>query len=134
MRTKGQAALSLVLLTGGIILVVGVTVAFLAYTFISSGFGFQASERAELDAGAGGRDALLRLTRDKDFGSAGYTLPITDGHSATVSVVQNSPVTNQITILSQATVSGYSRKVRIIVSVDATTAVMSVLSFTYEQL
>ena len=124
----GQAALSLVFLIGGIIIVVGVTLAFLSFSFINTSFGFQSAQRAEAIASAGARDALMQLARDNSFSSVGYNVPLgTD--QATVVVTQSSPTAGQTTISSAATISNNTRQIRVIVSVDPSTGQVTVLSW-----
>ncbi|MBI5220528.1 MAG: hypothetical protein HY978_01665 [Candidatus Liptonbacteria bacterium] len=124
----GQAALSLVFLIGGIIILIGVTVAFLSFSSVNTSFGFQSAQSAEDVAAAGANDALLQIVRNKSFASAGYAMPL-GSNSATVTVAQNSPATNQATITSQATVSGYVRKLQVVVEINATTGQTSILSW-----
>ncbi len=89
---RGQAALSFVFLVGIIILSIGVTVAFLAASFLNSGYGFQAGNKAMALASAGIEDALIKLVRNKDFSSVSpYSVPI-GNDSASVTINQNSPI------------------------------------------
>jgi hypothetical protein len=125
---KGQAALSVVLMVGGIVLLIGVGIALVVISFLNTGYGFQAGSRALAAASAGARDALLQLNRDKDFSSASYAVPI-GSYSATVSVTQNSPTLGKATILSTATVSRYERRIQAILSVDAATGQVDLISW-----
>ena len=52
-NVTGQAFLSTVLLLGGMMVVISVTVAVLAATFVDSGYGLQASNQAGSIAAAG---------------------------------------------------------------------------------
>lgn len=123
----GQAFLSTVLIIGGVMLVIATAVAIIAATFIDSGYGLQASDRAESVATAGVNDAFLRLVRASSFSSGGYTVTVPEG-SATVSVTQNSPSVSEATVLSAATVSGRTRKISAVFSVSTSTGqVISVL-------
>lgn len=124
---RGQAALSLVFLVGGITVVLGATLALLAYSFLSSGYGFEASQRAYSAARSGAADGILQLVRNKSYASAGYTVP-TGTTSATVTVTQNSPTTGQVTITSAATVALRLRTVRAVAAVDTTTGQVTILS------
>lgn len=125
---SGQAALSLVFLIGGIIIIVGTTLAFLSFSFINSGIGFQFAQRAEAIASAGAEDALLILNRNPSFASGGYSLPL-GSDQATVSVSQGSPVAGQATILSRSTISGYTRKVQVVVSINSASSQNVILSW-----
>ena len=124
----GQTFLALVFLIGGIIALAGITLAFLATSFIDSSYGFQASIKAETVANSGVQDALLQLDRNPAFSNiGGYFLPV-GSSTATVTVTQGSPSANFITILSTATVSGHTKKINVVVSESTTTAQMSIVS------
>ncbi len=126
---RGQAALSFVFLIGVIVLSIGVAVAFLANSFLNSGYGYQAANRAMAVASAGAEDALMRLARNKDFSSvSSYSVPV-GSDSASVTVNQNLPATGQAKIISSATVSFQQRKIQVVVSVDGTTGQISLISW-----
>ncbi|MCR4328140.1 MAG: hypothetical protein NUV53_01345 [Patescibacteria group bacterium] len=118
---KGQAALAFVFLVGSIVILVGVTIGFLASSFVNSSFGFSASQRALATANAGANDAYIRVLRNKDFSDVvGYSLPLGE-NSATVTVTQDSPSVGVVTVLSIATVSFHTRKVQMTLSVSSST-------------
>ncbi len=126
-RRTGQAALSLVVLVGGVVVAIGVGLAFIVGTSISASAAYQAGARAEQVAAGGVSDALLRLVRDRAFSAtSGYTMPI-DTYQATVTVTQNSPASGQATITSLARISGYKRTLQAIVSIDQTTGEVSLV-------
>lgn len=128
-KHHGQAALSFVILIGVIIISIGATLAFLAASFLSSGYGFQAANRALAVASAGAEDGLMQLVRNKDFSAVTpYPVPI-GSDSASVTVAQNSPVSGQATVLSSATVSFRQRKIQVIVSVNGITSKVDVVSW-----
>lgn len=127
-QRTGQAVLSLIFLMGGIMVMVGLTLAFIATSFVNSAYGFQASQRAQAVASSGIYDALMRLARDKDFSDADYSVPLGDD-SASVTVTQDSPVVGQATIVSIATVSRRKRQVRAVVSRNASTSRIVVVSW-----
>ncbi len=125
----GQATLSLVFLVGGLIVLVGVSLAFIVISFISSGYGFRVSNQALSVAVAGAEDAVMRLVRNKDFSSmGGYSIPVS-GWTANVTVTPNSPVSGQDTITSAAVISGYQRKIQVVVSVVSSTGRVDVVSW-----
>ncbi len=128
---RGQAALSLVFLIGGIIILVGVSLTFIVVSFIGSNYGFQMSNRALAAASGGANDAVIKLLRDKDFSSAGYTVTI-GSDSAAVAVTQNSPIAGQAKIISTGTASSYQRKIQAVAAVNATTGQVQLVS--WEQL
>jgi len=126
---RGQAALSFVFLIGIITLSIGVTVALLAASFLNSGYGFQAANKAMALATAGAEDALIKLARNKDFSSVSpYSVPI-NTDSASVTVSQNSPSAGQARIISTATSFFQQKKIQVIVSVNGTTGEISVASW-----
>ncbi|MEK7212679.1 MAG: hypothetical protein AAB686_03300 [Patescibacteria group bacterium] len=126
---SAQATLSLVFLIGGIIVLVGVSLSFLVITFITSGYGYQSSNRALAVASGGVDDALMRLARSKDFYSLSpYNVQI-GGYSASITVTSNSPIAGQTTIVSTANVAVYQRKIQAIVAVDAQTGQVHLLSW-----
>ncbi len=126
---KGQAALSLVFLIGGIIILIGVTVAFLTVSFINSGFGLQASDRARATASAGVYDAMMQLVRQGTFSAATpYTVPV-GSYSASVTVTQGAPIAGEVTILSKASVSFHERDIQAVAAVNATTGLINILSW-----
>ena len=126
---EGQAALSFVFLIGVIVLSIGVAVAFLANSFLNSGYGYQSANRAMAVASAGAEDALIRLTRNKDFSSvSAYSVPV-GNDSASVTINQNSPAAGQAKIVSSATILFQQRKIQVVVSVDGTTGQISLVSW-----
>jgi len=117
----GQAFLSTILLIGGVMIVIAATVAVLAATFVDSGYGLQASEKAEAVATAGVNDAFLRLVRNTAFTSTGYPVTVPNG-IATVSVTQGSGSASGLdTVFSAATVSGRTRKINAVFGISSST-------------
>jgi hypothetical protein len=126
---SAQTFLALVFLIGGIIVLAGITLAFLANSFVDSGYGFQDSVIAEATAASGVQDALLQIDRNPAFSNtSGYSLPVAS-NTATVTVTQNSPSSGFITILSKAIVSGHVKKVNVILSENTTTDQLNVISW-----
>lgn len=125
----GQATLSLVFLVGGLIVLVGVSLAFLIISFISSGYGFRVSNQALSAAAAGAEDAIIQVVRNKDFSSpSGYSVPV-GSWTADVTVTPNSPASGQDTIVSAAVISGYKRKIQVVISVVSSTGQVDVVSW-----
>jgi hypothetical protein len=127
-NASGQAFLSTVLIMGGAIILIAATVAVVAATFIDSGYGLQASDRASAVAIAGVNDAFMRLIRQSSFSSGGYAVTVPAG-SATVSVTQNSPVVGEATVFSAADVSGRTRKIDAVFSINSSTGHVSLVSW-----
>jgi hypothetical protein len=127
-QRTGQAALATVFIIGSIVVLMGVTIAFFAESFVNSAYGFQAAERAQAVAYAGALDALMQLDRNKDFSSpGGYSVNV-GSNSATVTVTQD--VSNsKVTITSSATVNFRQRKVVVVASVNSTTGQIFVVSW-----
>jgi len=126
---KGQAFLSLVFLIGGIVILIAVTLAFLVNSFIDTGYGYQALTQAEGVASSGAEDALLQIDRGVFTSNTSYSVPV-GSNTASVTVTLASPSTGYDTILSSATVSNRTRKVNVIVAVNASTSQASVVSWT----
>ena len=124
---RGQATLSLAILVGGTAVLIGVTVAFLTLSFIETSQSFQAGNRALTVAGAGARDALLQLVRNKSFSSAaGYTIQL-GNDKATVRVRNSSLTSGRVSITSEASVLGNQRKIQVIASLDPLTGKVGVI-------
>jgi hypothetical protein len=118
---SGQAFLSTVLIIGGVMILIGATVAVLAATFVDSGYGLQASNQAESVATAGVNDAYLQLDRNAAFSSSGYSVSVPNG-SETVVVTQGSGSSaGTATVLSSATVNGRTRKISALFSISTST-------------
>jgi UDP-N-acetylmuramyl pentapeptide phosphotransferase/UDP-N-acetylglucosamine-1-phosphate transferase len=114
---------------GGVIILVGVTLAFLVSSFVDTSYGYQAVQQAEATAVAGAEDALLQLDRNINLSNtSGYAVAV-GLNSATVTITQNSPVAGKVTILSIATVSGRKRKVNVVLSTNITTGQATVVSW-----
>lgn len=126
---SAQTFLALVFLIGGIITLAGITLAFLATSFVDSGYGLNASVSAEAVAASGAQDAMLQLQRNPGFSNTGgYSLAV-GSTTATVTVNQNTPSTGFITILSKATVMGHVKKVNVVLSENASTTQLTMISW-----
>ena len=123
---RGQAALGMTLLVGGFCVAVAVGLAFLVLSFLNSSFGYQAAERAFVTASGGTSDALLRLTRNKDLAGL-YSVPVGD-YTASVTITQDAPAVGEATIVSQAIVAGYKRKMKTIIDIDGQTGELTTRS------
>ena len=115
---------------GGVMVFVGAAVAFLATTFIDSGYGLQSSNLAESVATAGVNDAYLHLVRNSSFAIATTTnFASVPGGSATVTVTQGSPAAGQVTVFSSAAVGGRTRKIMAIFLVASSTGQVTIGSW-----
>jgi hypothetical protein len=124
----GQAALVTAFIIGMVVLFAGITMSFLARSFLESTYGFHASSRAAATANAGIQDALLQLSRDKDFSPGTYSIPFGSA-TTTVTVTRDSPGIGQITILATSTVLRYERRLRAVVSITTSTGQIDLLSW-----
>lgn len=127
---RAQAALSLVLLISGVVILSGLSLIFLVNSFTSTTLAFRAANHALAVASAGMDDALLRLVRNKNFdtGGSAYSVNIGPNETAIVEVEQDNPVTGQIKILSEAQILLYRRKIQAVVAVDPVTQRVNVIS------
>ena len=135
-KRGGQGALSVTLLIGGIVVLMGGTIAFLVVAFLHSSSSFQAANRALAVASGGARDALIQLARNKDFEAIGAnvycvpanTVPCPQGF-AEVTVTQNAPALGQATIISEGTSGTHKRKIRAVVSIATSTGESTLVSW-----
>lgn len=131
---KGQTFLAVVLFIGGIVTVAGLLIAFFALTSINTGYGVAAAFNAESAATAGAEDGLLQLDRNAQYSNpSGYSVSVGTSTTATVTVTQNSPASGEATILSAATVSFHTKKIQIVVSENASTGAINIVSWTEVQ-
>lgn len=126
---KGQAFLALTFFIGGIVMIAGILIAFFALSSVDAGYGVAASFKAEAAATAGAEDGLLQLDRNAAFSSGGYTVSAASSTTATVTVTPGTPSAGLVTILSVATVSNRTKKVSVVVSENATTGLVSIVSW-----
>lgn len=131
-RLFGQAALSTILLLSGIIVFAGVALGALSLSFLNASGGFQNSNRARVVAEGGIEDALLQLARNKSFSNTGgYCVPLGCGaDSALVTVTQDTPSIDRITVLSTATVLLYRVRTQAILAIDRESGAFSLVSRT----
>ena len=95
-KRNGVASLAFTLVLGGIIVNIGLIIAFLAYILNFSNFGIRLSAEALAAARSGIDDGLLRITRGTDVldysfavGNASVAVSICETASATCSVTAN---------------------------------------------
>lgn len=130
---NGQVFLALIFFIGGIVAIVGLLIAFFAASSADTGYGVSSAASAESAATAGVEDALLQLNRNGKFPQYStignpYTVS-SSSTTARVTVTQNAPVAGQVTILSVSTVSAHTKKIQVIVSEDATTGQVNIVSW-----
>jgi hypothetical protein len=126
---KGQAFLALIFLIGGIVILVGVTLAFLVNSYVDTTYGYQALVSAQAVAISGAEDALLQFNRNGSSWNPGTYSVVVGSSTATVTVTQNSPATGEDTIVSYGTVSLRTGKVSVVAAVNASTSAVNVISW-----
>ena len=127
----GQAFLALTFFIGGILIVAGILIGFIALSYVDTGYGVAASAKAEAAATAGAEDGLLQLDRNAAFfNTTGYSVSSASSTTATVTVTPSSTSPGLVTILSVSTVSGHVKKINVVVSENASTGQTSVVSWT----
>lgn len=100
---KGQSVLGLVIVIGSIVVIVGITLAFLAISFLNSVYIYDASLKARALAMSASEDALLTLTRKAlpssgswSYSSSSYSYTITRPAPGQVTIVGTSTGVNQL--------------------------------------
>lgn len=98
-KIKGIAVLPTILLIGGLMAGIGVSLLFVSYFFGQGSFGIKMSNEALVAAQAGISDALMRIIRDKNYNTAGsfYSLSV-GSRSAQVIVCAEPRKTSSILI------------------------------------
>ncbi|KKU94148.1 MAG: hypothetical protein UY26_C0003G0299 [Candidatus Jorgensenbacteria bacterium GW2011_GWA1_48_13] len=111
---RGQVALPFILLISGIIIEITIAGSFITYFLSTSGLGERLSLRASTAAQSGLRDAMIRITRDKDFAASAQNYNLDVGNdAAAISVSRTVDSTLGIyiyTITSTGTASSRQRK------------------------
>ncbi len=111
----GQITLPIILLIGGILVTIAVSGTFISQFFSSGGLGERLSERAEAVAHAGIRDAILKISRDKEFLPTSYSLSIgNDIVQISISRIPNSSFYNY-TIIAEGT--AFNRKKKLVAGI-----------------
>ena len=133
---NGQIALPFILLVSGIIVEITIAGSFVTYFLATSGLGERLSLRASAAAHSGIRDAMIKISRDKDYASApqNYELDVGDDTaSVSVSRTSDDPQDSYIyTIASTATASSRKRKLEATVIVSQTTGFIQLQSLSEE--
>ncbi|MEK7464393.1 MAG: hypothetical protein AAB617_01295 [Patescibacteria group bacterium] len=87
-KNSGQIALPFILLISGLIVEISIAGAFVTYFLSSSGLGERQNLRATSASYSGIRDAMIKITRDKEYASGGtqnYNLTV-DADTTAVTV------------------------------------------------
>ena len=135
-NNKGQIALPLILLISGVIIEITIAGSFITYFLGTAGLGERLSLRASVAAQSGIRDAMIKITRDKEFGSTpqSYTLTVGDDETL-ISVTRTVDNTLNIyiyTINSTATAGSRQKKLTATLVVNQTTGYIQFQSLSEE--
>ncbi|TRZ64709.1 MAG: hypothetical protein D4Q79_00965 [Spirochaetia bacterium] len=120
---KAAVTLSMTLLVGGLIVELGIALAFISYYLAQGGFGLKLSEEAMAAARSGAQDAIMRIVRDANFNPSPnpYTLAIGNS-SAQITICKDTCAgTGKTQIDSLGSVLNKRRQIRVIVSIDSQT-------------
>jgi uncharacterized protein (UPF0333 family) len=115
---KGAMALSSILVLAMILLAVGLAMASSSFIQSSIVSNQNKSISALYIAEAGAKDAMQKLTRNKNYSNTGYNLAIGNG-SAGIVVSKDTPSSGQTEILSTGVVGGNTKKIKVILNTDA---------------
>lgn len=77
-RSTGQITLPFILLVGGIIVEIALAGVFTTYFLSASNLGMKLTARAASAAYSGIQDAMIKITRDKEYGTRNYVLEVKD--------------------------------------------------------
>lgn len=130
----GQMTLPFVLLIGGIIVEITIAGAFVTYFLSSSGYGERLSIRASAAAESGIRDAMVKITQNKEWDPvpSTYILQISSepNDSASLQITRTIPDTThyKYEIVSLGTAGSRQKKFVAIVFVDTTTGAVQLES------
>lgn len=127
-KEKGMTMLPLVLVVGTVMIEFGIALTFVIYMSNLSSYGNRLSEEAFLAARSGVNDAILKLIRDKDFSTTGYSLTVGIRGSSMVVVENGQPNSDQARITSTGTVLTRQKKIQAIVSIDSNTSLINLVS------
>jgi hypothetical protein len=141
-NTSGQSALSITILVGGTVMILGVTLAVMIFSFINSGLTLKHSTQA-LHASLGGiNDALIRVTRGEfPEGSceSNYNINL-NGVSVLVQVGRYSPLSacsvgeiepedpGKVYLISRASFSGRNSLLFADVNIDVKSGALDIVS------
>jgi hypothetical protein len=126
LSNAGVAALPTLLLIGGIITIISISLTTSVYLYINSAQGSNLSLRALSTAKSGAYDGIMKVTRDKNFNDS-YVLSV-GIYSATVDVFKDDPVAGKSRIDSVGGALTRRKKMQAIVTVDPITGLVKLES------
>lgn len=120
LKLKGVAALTTILMIGGISVTIIIAITATSYLFVQSEFGSKLSSDAFFAASAGVQDATIKIIRDKSFTQATTTL-LVGNYSADVAVCRDLPCAalGKDKILSVGKAQSRRRQLEAILNVDS---------------
>lgn len=128
LKSSGVSTLPTMLLLGGIIIEIAVAIAFLTYYFNITNFATRLSAEALATAKAGLDDGIIKLVRDKNFSSAGYTVAV--GNRSTNVEICNVTCpglgADKAKVTSTATAINKKRKLEAVLTIDTVTGKVAV--------
>jgi hypothetical protein len=117
-RFKGVALFITVLSLGGLIVIIGLSSALIAYFSYQSVYSVINSTKAFYAAESGLQDALIRVERNKNYRDT-FFLNIDGIQNVTVSFSQYD-LSNDCIIISTSTISQANKKIQAIINIDNT--------------
>lgn len=127
-KREGQLTLPFVLLIGGIIVEVAIAGAFVTYFLSNSGYGERLAIRATAAAETGVRDAMVKITQNKEYvseaGETSYSLYVSEDNNdfALVTVSRVTSGSKYVyTVISLGTAVSRQKKFTAVISVNPTT-------------
>ncbi len=128
MFQRAFTAITLILGITLIVTVLSMGMGLLSYLENAASFSRLKGQEAFLVAESGVYDAMYRLSLNKDFSSAGYSLAAGNG-SATIIVQKDSPQTSFSLITSTGIVSNARKKIQLKVVRDDQTGKLTIVSW-----
>jgi uncharacterized protein (UPF0333 family) len=129
---NGQIALPFILLVSGIIVEITIAGSFVTYFLSTSGLGERLSLRASAAAHSGIRDAMIKISRDKEYASTPVSYELAVGSDTTdvlVSKTDDDPNNSYVyTITSTGVASSRQRKIEATLIVNQTTGFIQLQS------
>ena len=122
-KQKAAVTLSMTILVGGLIVELGIALAFISYYLVQGGFGLKLSEEALAAARSGVQDATMRIVRDSNFNPSPNPYSITIGSgSARITVCKDTCAgTGKFQVDSLGSILTKSRQIRAIISINSQT-------------
>ncbi len=127
---KGIAILPIVFIVGAIVVEIAVIAGILSFFGSSSNFSIKSGQAAVFTARAGIEDALMKITRDKNFYTASpYSISVYSGSITTeASVFVYESGVNEKKIVATSTVFSRTKTITAIVNVNDVTGETSITS------